>query len=150
MNDEKTVRLAKPVKKGILHLLFSRFFIIILLLAVQIIVYSGLLNLPMWPFWIAAFAFPAFLIARNIPERRTYFNARRKLEAAGFAKPDAALFRMTAPEIRILAGTPDTQVESFLTAKSDAELRWQIIMRRFRTTAQPEPATEPAPTGDEP
>ena len=118
----------------------------VLLLAVQIVVYSGLLNLPMWPFWIAAFAFPAFLIARNIPERRTYFNARRKLEAAGFPLPDAALFRMTSPEIRTLAGTPDARLETFFQAKSAAELRWQIILRRFRTPAQP----EPAPTGDEP
>ena len=121
---------------------------VVLLLAVQIVVYSGLLNLPMWPFWIAAFAFPAVLIARNIPERRTYFTARRKLEAAGFANPDAALFRMTAPEIRTLAGTPDDQLETFLTAKSDAELRWQIILRRFRNPATAQP--EPAPTGDEP
>ena len=53
---------------------------------------------------------------------------------------------MTAPEIRTLAGTPDAQLETFLHAKSDAELRWQIILRRFRTTAKP----ETAPTGDEP
>ena len=73
---------------------------------------------------------------------------RRKLEAAGFMLPDAALFRMTSPEIRTLAGTPDGQLETFLHAKSDAELRWQIILRRFRPSANAQP--EPAPTGDEP
>ena len=119
---------------------------VVLLLAVQLVVYSGVVNLPIWPFWIAAFAFPAFLIARNIPERRTYFAARDKLARAGFGQPDAALFRMTAPEIRELARTPDDRTEAFLQAKSDAELRWQIILRRFRTAAPqtPEPDhTEP-------
>ena len=36
MEEEKIVSLAKPVKKGILRLLFSRFFIIALLLVLQI------------------------------------------------------------------------------------------------------------------
>ena len=35
-NDERVVSLAKPVRKGILRLIFSRFFLIILLLVVQI------------------------------------------------------------------------------------------------------------------
>lgn len=105
---------------------------VVLLLAVQIVVYSGLLNLPLWPFWIAAFAFPAFLVARNIPERRTFFAARAKLERSGFVKPDAALFRMTADEIRTTARMPDDRLESFFQTKSDAELRWQILLRRFR------------------
>ena len=105
---------------------------VVLLLAVQIIVYSGVLNLPLWPFWVAAFAFPAFLIVRNIPERRTYFTARAKLERGGFANPDAALFRMTADEIRTAARTPDDSLDAFLRTKSDAELRWQILLQRFQ------------------
>ena len=104
---------------------------VVLLLVMQIVVYTGLLNLPLWPFWFIAFAFPAFLIARNIPERRTFFTARTKLEHSGFANPDAALFRMTADEIRTLARTPDDQVESFLQTKSESELRWQILIQRF-------------------
>ena len=107
---------------------------VVLLLVVQIVVYTGLLNLPLWPFWFIAFAFPAFLIARNIPERRTFFAARTKLERSGFANPDAALFRMTADEIRALARTPDDQVESFLQTKSESELRWQILIQRFHHT----------------
>ena len=105
---------------------------VVLLLVAQIIVYTGLLNLPLWPFWIIAFAFPAFLIARNIPERRTFFAARSKLVKAGFANPDAALFRMTADEIRTLARTPDAQLENYLGNKSAAELRWQILIHRFQ------------------
>ena len=115
---------------------------VVLLLVVQLVVYSGLLSLPLWPFWILAFAFPAFLVARNIPERRTFFAARGKLERAGFDRPDAALFRMTTEEIRALARTPDDRTETFLQAKSDAELRWQIILRRFRRP----PTIEPDPT----
>ena len=105
---------------------------VVLLLAVQIIVYAGVLNLPLWPFWIIAFAFPAFLIGRNIPERRTFFAARAKLERLDFTNPDAALFRMTADEIRTLARTPDDQLASFLQDKADAELRWQILIHRFQ------------------
>ena len=107
---------------------------VVLLLAVQVIVYTGVLNLPLWPFWIIAFAFPAFLVARNIPERRTFFIARDKLMYCGFSNPDAALFRMTASEIRELARTPDGQLDEFLQAKSDAELRWQILIHRFQHT----------------
>ena len=118
---------------------------VVLLLAVQIVVYSGLLRLPLWPFWIIAFAFPAFLVARNIPERRTFFAARAKLEHAGFAAPDAALFRMTAAEIRALARTPDDRVERFLQDKSDAELRWQILIRRFQTTKTETPDENSSP-----
>ena len=111
---------------------------VVLLLAVQVVVYSGLLNLPLWPFWILAFAFPAFLIARNIPERRTFFTARSKLGHGGFTNPDAALFRMTADEIRTIARTPDDRLEAFLQEKSGAELRWQILIQRFR---HPQPET---------
>ena len=35
-NEENVVRLAKPRKKGILRLIFSRFFVIALLLALQV------------------------------------------------------------------------------------------------------------------
>jgi len=105
---------------------------VVLLLAAQIVVYTGLLNLPLLPFWIIAFAFPAFLIVRNIPERRTYFAARAKLEKAGFTNPDAALFRMTSEEIRALARIPDDRLESYLEDKSAAELRWQILIHRFQ------------------
>ena len=37
--EERTLRLAKPVKKGIGHLLFSRFGLIALLLVVQIVLF---------------------------------------------------------------------------------------------------------------
>jgi hypothetical protein len=35
-NEEKIVALAKPVKKGLLRLIFSRFFVIALLLVFQV------------------------------------------------------------------------------------------------------------------
>ena len=105
---------------------------IVLLLVAQIVVYTGILKLPLWPFWLIAFAFPAFLIVRNIPERHTYFAARAKLEKNGFANADAALFRMTSDEIRAIARTPDNEIETFLQERSGAELRWQILIHRFQ------------------
>ncbi len=39
MDDTNIVRLAPPKKKGILHLIFSRFFFVILLLLLQIVLY---------------------------------------------------------------------------------------------------------------
>ncbi len=112
---------------------------VVLLLVAQIVVYSGLLRLPIWPFWILAFAFPVFLIARNIPDRRRFFAARSKLEKNGFANPDAAMFRMTADEIRTLARTPDSEIQQYLENKSNTELRWQILIHRFQhqTTETP-------------
>ena len=110
-------------------------------LVVQIVVYTGLLNLPLWPFWIIAFAFPVFLVVRNIPDRRTFFAARAKLEKNGFANADAALFRMTSDEIRTLARIPDDEIETFLQERSGAELRWQILIHRFQHR-QTEPAHE--------
>ena len=44
MESENVVRLAKPKKKGLLHLLFSRFFLIVLLIAAQILMYLALLK----------------------------------------------------------------------------------------------------------
>ena len=83
-------------------------------------------------FLILAFAFPVFLVARSIPERRTYFAARSNLEQNGFANPDAALFRMTTDEIRRIARMPDDRLGAFLKERSDAELRWQILIQRFQ------------------
>ena len=105
---------------------------VVLLLVAQIVVYTDILKLPLWPFWLIAFAFPAFLIVRNIPERHTYFAARAKLEKNGFANADAALFRMTSDEIRAIARTPGNEIETFLQERSGAELRWQILIHRFQ------------------
>ena len=111
---------------------------VVLLLVAQVIVYTGLMSLPLLPFWIVAFAFPAFLIVRNIPARRAFFTARAKLEKAGFMMPDAALFRMTSDEIRTLARMPDGRTGDYLREKAGAELRWQILIHRFQ-----HPQTEP-------
>ena len=40
-NEENVVRLAKPQKKGLLSLVFSRFFVIVLLLVVQVVLVVG-------------------------------------------------------------------------------------------------------------
>ena len=43
LNDEKVMRLAKPVRKGLLHMIFSRIFIIVVLIALQILVWLNFL-----------------------------------------------------------------------------------------------------------
>ena len=43
-NNEVVTRLAKPMKKGLLHLVFSRFFIVALLLILQIAILFGAFN----------------------------------------------------------------------------------------------------------
>ena len=40
-NEENIVRLHKPIKKGLLRLIFSRFFLIILLLVLQVAILVG-------------------------------------------------------------------------------------------------------------
>ena len=40
-NKEVVTRLAKPVKKGLLHLIFSRFFVVAVLLLLQVAILLG-------------------------------------------------------------------------------------------------------------
>ena len=41
MHERKIRRLAKPMKTGLLHLIFSRFLVIILLLGLQVAIFAG-------------------------------------------------------------------------------------------------------------
>ena len=66
--EERVVRLAKPVKKGFLRLIFSRFFIIVLLLVLQVAVLVGAylwfadkLHIMLYVQWIFTFAMIIYL-----------------------------------------------------------------------------------------
>lgn len=76
-----------------------------------------------WPFWLAAFAYPAYLLFRNRNARKLLKKARKTLIAAGFDNPDAVLFRASAAEIVALAA--GSGPENF------NDLRWQVIKARF-------------------
>ena len=90
-------------------------------------------QLPVWPFWLLAMIYPAFLLVRNSLSRRIVRRAGKALASCNVKRVEAVLFRSTPEELKQIAGFLD-QPEKFRewaekTAKT--ELRWQIILRRF-------------------
>jgi hypothetical protein len=99
------------------------------------------LKIPIWPFWILAGAYPAFLLIRNHLTRRTYFNAERKLRKNGAQSPKSALFRCSRKEIIEISQSQDNnKLSELIKEKVQNELRWKIIADRFlnKTEAQNE------------
>lgn len=86
--------------------------------------------LPVWPFWIVALAYPAYLLFRNARARHWVFRAAKKLRAFGVEKPMAVLFRSTTPEIREL-GTLRSREDFDAYVEEKKELRWEIVKYRF-------------------
>ena len=95
----------------------------IVLLLIQSLVTLNLLNVPVWPFWMAVALFPAFLVLRSVACRIVLRKAKRRLAAMGFCNADAVLFRMTFSEIKRLAKT---------SLLPDADLRSVVWNARFR------------------
>ena len=86
--------------------------------------------LPMWPFAILAFIYPAFLLIRNQLARNVMNRAKKNLAAAGKKEIMPLLFRATAQEIDQLAKSTD--VSTLLSDWQKQELRWTIALRRFK------------------
>ena len=105
---------------------------VLLLLLVQILVQFAGWPLPVWPFWILAFAWPVYLLIRNARQRKRYFTAEKIVRACGFPNPGAFLFRCTSPEIESIAGKTPGEFEEFLKEKAASELRMRIMLKRFR------------------
>lgn len=102
------------------------------LLAAEILAAARILpDLWLWPFVLIALAAPAFLFLRNTGTRKTYFQAKEHLAAAGFDRPDAMLFRATTPEIRRIARTETAAIPALLAEWAEKELRWHCGIRRF-------------------
>ncbi len=97
------------------------------LLAAQFAQSFWLERLPVWPFWIFALAYPAFLLCRNQAARRLVFRAEKRLRKFGVERPFAVLFRSTTPEIREMGKAKD--LAGYFAEKT--ELRWQVIKARF-------------------
>ena len=95
---------------------------VLLLPLVQFLNLYGVINLPMWIFWIIAAVYPVYLTLRCSVINFTAYRARKFLQANHIAHPDAVLFRLTAAEIRSLA-------RGIMVQGND--LRWQIIRKRF-------------------
>ena len=103
----------------------------VLLLLAQVLQSFLLPRLWIWPFWIAALGYPAWLLIRNQLGRNRLFRAERNLRRSGMENARQILFRATAEERRELAAakTPDA-LEGFFR-KHGGELRWQVTLFRF-------------------
>ena len=101
-----------------------------LLLSAQICQqFLNLTWLPIYPFWILAGAYPLFLMVRNQLIRNRFFKAKRKLEVIGVNNAMAILFRSTKSEIVEMSKTDN--IQRYIDNKSNSELRWKIIDKRF-------------------
>lgn len=106
---------------------------VFLLLLAQILIFSGVLKWPIYPFWILAMIWPIFLVVRNIHSRNIYFRTYHKLEAAGFSQVQAVMFRMTSEEIHMFSRLSADELRAKLDSLSRQELRWRIITSLFQT-----------------
>ena len=87
-----------------------------------------------WPFWILAVVYPAFLLIRNARARSRVFRAKRCLETAGFSDTAMAiLFRCRCVELDEIAALPPEResVTAYVRRMAEKELRWKIILHRF-------------------
>ncbi|MEA4862887.1 MAG: hypothetical protein AB7F40_04735 [Victivallaceae bacterium] len=103
----------------------------LLLLAAQLLVVLGGVDLPIWPFWCLAAAGPGWLLLRNAFWRRRYFRAKKALEDAGAVRADAVLFRMTSREMTEIGGMCPDKVKDWIDRRDDP--RFAVIRRRFIT-----------------
>jgi len=104
----------------------------IILLAAQMVKTFTAYSYPIWPFWIFALSYPAFLFLRNNIARVVFFRACSKLIAFGFVDALAILFRCdwhTVMEISLLA-SPEA-FRRFVQKSASSNLKWKIIQHRF-------------------
>ena len=89
--------------------------------------------LPVWPFWLIALIYPAFLLIRNAFSRRIVSNARKALVSCKVNQVEAVLFRSTLGELKQIANFRNRPEEfrNWAETLAQTELRWQIILRRF-------------------
>ncbi len=88
---------------------------------------------PTWPFWILALLYPAKLLIRNARSRAVVNRARAALKSCNVRQVEAILFRSTLDELKTFpgfAGDPEKFLQ-WANQRSETELRWQIILRRF-------------------
>lgn len=91
-------------------------------------------KLPVFIFWIIALIYPCYLLWRNCKARSKVNKARRVLVSCGVKKADAVLFRCTSCELAELGRLRDrSQLEKYVAARSENELRWKVIEKRFIT-----------------
>ncbi len=88
--------------------------------------------LPVWPFWILALIYPAFLLLRNARSRSIVKRAEKKLASFGVEDISPVLFRCTREELLALGKLDSREdFDQFRLEMAQQELRWKIINTRF-------------------
>ncbi|MBE6388458.1 MAG: hypothetical protein IKD29_10855 [Lentisphaeria bacterium] len=88
----------------------------------------------MWilPFWIIALIYPCYLLFRNQRARNKVSRARKVLLNCDVSKADAVLFRCTPGELEEIGRLSSReQLLQYVGERSENELRWQVIEKRF-------------------
>lgn len=111
---------------------------VILLLAVQLSQTFFWPTVPVWPFWLLAFAYPLWLLLRSGATRRAFERARAVLAPVYGEHVDAVLFRCSRSEIEELAAMPAGGAAAWAAVRVASELRWKVIDFRFGAKAASE------------
>ena len=84
------------------------------------------------PFWIIALIYPCYLLFRNQKARNKVSRARKVLLNCDVSKADADLFRCTPGELEEIGRLSSReQLLQYVGERSENELRWQVIEKRF-------------------
>ena len=85
-----------------------------------------------WPFWVLAFIYPAFLLFRNARSRRVVKKAGKNLKKFQIPYVEPILFRCTREELLQLGKLADRAAfDRYASDLAEKELRWKIILERF-------------------
>lgn len=105
---------------------------LLLLLAVQILMFIRGENWPLWPWVLLAAIGPVGLLLRNQLTRNRVRQAKKKLTLFGVKAVDSVLFRCIFPEVREIAALRDAAAwHKYVADKVKPDLRWRIMVRRF-------------------
>lgn len=116
----------------------SIFFLLPMLLlpVAQVLITFDFIKLHIWPFWVFAALYPAFLLIRNQLCRNIYKKARKNITSLGVEYPEAVLFRSSKEEITEIANSKEPA--EYINAKTEKELRWKVIAHRFMSNKKNE------------
>ena len=119
---------------------------VVALLAVQLVQTFLWAAMPVWPFWLLAFAYPLRLLLRSAAARRAFERARAALLPVYGDNVDAVLFRCSRAELEELAAMPPGGAAGWAAVRVASELRWKVIDFRFGAKAAKEGLAIPPDT----
>lgn len=106
-------------------------------------------QLPLFPFWILALIYPAFLLLRNAVSRRIVKKAAGILAHCGVKEITPILFRCTRQELIQLGKLSGAEAfETFYNTLAEKELRWAVIRERFIKSPPAPEVQAPADPGE--